>query len=91
MNRKSQETSVTFRLFSDVRDRVKDIVSHNAKYQNESHFYRAAAMKLINEEEAKFMLHDDYETIGRMPCIRCAGFKCDDWSCVKKESDEDIL
>lgn len=45
----SFETVVSFRLFDDVRAQVLDAVKNDGRFENESHFYRSAVMKLLNE------------------------------------------
>lgn len=43
---------ITVRIFSDVRARVKDVVaSSKVVFESESHFYRVAIMKLLEEYE----------------------------------------
>jgi hypothetical protein len=42
------EEVVSFRLFNTVREDVRKAVAQNpAAYENESHFYRVAVMKLL--------------------------------------------
>lgn len=53
------EEQITFRLFSDEREKISKITKYatniinERKYENESHFIRCAVIQLINEEKKK--------------------------------------
>lgn len=49
------ESPCSFRVFPDIKRRIDAVVrkDRGEKYDNESHFFRVAVIRLLREEEAR--------------------------------------